>query len=252
MTTEIGRPLPAAYGEPVSPPDVFLRAVNGSGVELLDRATAVALFAEQSANHRLHVTGHPDDAVGGFCWTSPGSRPPQTHVVRPVALPPRPPWPAVLTVTIKLLFPTVDGERLERSFRADFADPVDAYNATCCMWSSRDTGYGALAAVLIDEATGQQYPVEEAARTCGQYPQAAMEHIAKTSTDALVPVPPKTGAPAGGTVPPSVPAWGAAPRGRGVPPVSDPRRDRRSEGIGDAPRPPAHTAGWMSVPGGAR
>lgn len=238
MTTEIGRPLTAAYGEPISPPAGFLRSVNGLGVELLDRNAAVALFDEQSADQRLRITGHPDDTAGGFSWTNPGAHPPRTQVVRPVALPPRPLWPAVLTVTIKLLFPAVAGERLERRFRADFVSPLDAYNAACCMWSTRATGYGALAAVLVDEATGKQYPVEEMAKTCGQYPPEAMANLAKTGTDALVPAPPQTGAPTGDPLL-AVSARIAEPRGRGAATaVSDPRRDRcRSQGIGAAPRP---------------
>ncbi|GAA2018732.1 hypothetical protein GCM10009839_13680 [Catenulispora yoronensis] len=97
-----------------------------------------------------------------------------------------PVWPGVLTVTIKLLFPAVDGQPLERHFYADFTSPVDAFNVACCMWSTEHADYGAVAAVLIDEATGQQYRVTQIANTCGQYPPAAMARVAKTGTETLV------------------------------------------------------------------
>jgi len=97
-----------------------------------------------------------------------------------------PQWPKVLAVTIKLLFPAVDGQRLERAFHADFINPVDAYNVACCMWSTKHTGYGAIAAVIIDEATGEQYHVTQAENTCGQYPAAAMERVASTARDVIV------------------------------------------------------------------
>ena len=204
MTTTITSSglLSDRFAQPADEPELYVRGINGIGDQLLDRQAALALFKEASADPRLDVAGHPD-TVGGFNWPMYGAIPPRVHTVRPVALPARPPWPTVLSVTIVLVFPAGDGTRRERRFHADVVGPLDAYNIACCLWSARDTGRGALSAALIDDADGRVYEVCEPANTCGWFPPDLVAKIAASCTDHFAESP-KTGAPGGEAIPPSM------------------------------------------------
>lgn len=189
--------------QPCTTPELYVRSVNGVGGQLLDRQTALALFEQQPADPWLRVTGHPD-TPGGYSWQVHGAIPPRIHTVRPVALPPRPGWPGVLGITIVLVFLTADRRRRERRFHVDVIVPLDAYNVACCLWSGRETGRGATAAVLIDDSDGRVYPISEPANSCTLLPRTLIDKIVASSAPTPAAASSQTGAPGGEVVPPYV------------------------------------------------
>ncbi|WP_194925798.1 hypothetical protein [Catenulispora pinisilvae] len=79
------------------------------------------------------------------------------------------------TTAIQLWFPAAeDGFRLVRCFSCWLPDSLILYLAGCCLWSRRDTGQGAQAAVIYGPDR-VAYRIEEATRTCGQIPAVYLE-----------------------------------------------------------------------------
>ena len=68
MTTPSGNVFKAVYSptnsaNPRRHRSSSRRSVHGSGIEVLDRAAPLAMFAEQSADQRLRIAGHHPDTA---------------------------------------------------------------------------------------------------------------------------------------------------------------------------------------------
>ncbi|WP_194921591.1 hypothetical protein [Catenulispora rubra] len=170
------RPPPAAA-------EVFLRSADGHGVELIPRSRAEVLLEQATASPLFDVTG---DLIRGFAWPVHGARPRRSYAVIPLATPVWPNTARPTAVTVELWWSADShGRRHIRSFVVWADDPYDAYLLACCLWSSKATGAGAVAAFLYGPDRRIAYRINAAAWTCAHVSAETVARVVVTSTDCV-------------------------------------------------------------------
>ncbi|GAA2028905.1 hypothetical protein GCM10009839_30260 [Catenulispora yoronensis] len=147
----------------------------------MPRSRAEALLEWTTASPMLDVTG---DLARGFAWQTPGAVPRRSHVVIPLAAPVWPSGCRQTMVFIELWWARDEqGYRRVRSFLGYVADPCEAYQVACCLWSTCTTGAGATAAFLYGPDRQVVFRIQEAAKTCSQTPADAVLRFTATAND---------------------------------------------------------------------
>lgn len=160
---------------------VYLQRRNGTAVQLLPYGSAEALLEQVTTAPLLDVTG---DLVSGFAWPVAGAHPRHSYAVIPLPAPVWPSSPHPAAVTVELWWPPdSQGRRLVRSFVARADAPHDAYLIACCLWSTKATGAGAVAAFLYGPDQSIAYRINDAAWTCSHVPAEAIARAVATTAD---------------------------------------------------------------------
>lgn len=177
-----GHALTDSFGEYRSAPStVYLRTANGSGIDLLPYNNAAALLEQVTATPLFDVVG---DLASGFAWPVPGAHPRRSYTVVPLAAPTWPNTPHPAAVTIELWWPPdQDGNRHVRSFLVWADDPYNAYLIACCLWSTADTGAGAVTAFLYGPDRSIAYQIHTAAWTCSHISAETIARVVATIDD---------------------------------------------------------------------